>query len=61
MAGALAAPWGLLIADKGTARALWACPHLSEGLNIHDGMVTHKAVAEALRLRDVPACEALKA
>jgi alanine dehydrogenase len=55
------APWVLMIADKGVARALSAHPHLRDGLNIHDGMVTHKAVAEALRLPYVPASEALKA
>ena len=36
-------------------------PYLRYGLNIHDGEVTHKAVAEALELTYVPASEALKA
>jgi alanine dehydrogenase len=55
------APWVLIIADKGVGRALSEHPHLREGLNIHEGMVTHKAVAEALHLPYVPASEALKA
>ena len=55
------APWVLIIADKGVGRALSEHPHLREGLNIHERMVTHKAVAEALHLPYVPASEALKA
>jgi len=54
------APFVLAIADHGYARALMADPFLRDGLNIHDGQVTHKAVAEALRLPYVPASEALK-
>jgi alanine dehydrogenase len=54
------APFVLAIADKGYARALMSDPHLRDGLNIHDGQVTHKAVAEALDLPYVPASEALK-
>jgi alanine dehydrogenase len=54
------APFVLAIADKGYARALMADRYLRDGLNIHDGQVTHKAVAEALHLPYVPASEALK-
>jgi alanine dehydrogenase len=54
------APYVLAIADKGYARALMADVHLRDGLNIHDGLVTHKAVAGALNLPYVPASEALK-
>lgn len=54
------APYVLAIAEKGCARALMADPHLRDGLNIHDGQVTHTAVAEALGLPYVPASEALK-
>ncbi|MGH6865527.1 MAG: alanine dehydrogenase [Methyloceanibacter sp.] len=54
------APYVLAISDKGYARALMASPFLREGLNIHDGQVTHKAVAEALGLPYLPASEALK-
>jgi alanine dehydrogenase len=53
-------PFVLAIADKGYARALMADPCLRDGLNVHDGQVTHKAVAEALDLPYVPASEALK-
>jgi alanine dehydrogenase len=55
------APYVLTIADKGHARALSEHPYLRDGLNVHDGEVTHKAVAEALDLPYVPASEALKA
>ena len=53
-------PFVLELADKGCARALEDDPHLGDGLNIHDGMVTHRAVAEALELPYVPAEEALR-
>jgi len=55
------APYVLAIADQGCARVLSGSPYLRYGLNIHDGEVTHKAVAEALELPYVPASEALKA
>ena len=55
------APYVLAVADKGCTRALSESPYLRAGLNIHDGEVTHKAVAEALELPYVPASEALKA
>ena len=54
------APFVLAIADKGDARALMADPCLRDGLNIHDGHVTYKAVAEAFGMPYVPASEALK-
>ncbi len=54
-------PFVLELADKGCAQALASDQHLRDGLNIHDGMVTHRAVAEALELPYVPALEALKA
>lgn len=54
------APFVLKIADKGFAAALMGDQHLRDGLNIHDGAVTHKAVAEALDLPYLPASEALK-
>jgi alanine dehydrogenase len=41
-------------------RALSDDSHLADGLNIHAGMVTNKAVAEALNLSYVPAAEALE-
>jgi alanine dehydrogenase len=42
-------PFGLALADKGLA-AIAADPHLRDGLNVHAGKITHKAVAESLNL-----------
>ena len=42
-------PFVLALADKGWARALAADRHLRDGLNVHEGQITHRAVAEALR------------
>jgi alanine dehydrogenase len=44
-------PFGLAIADKGYKQALLDNPHLLNGLNIIDGKVTYKAVAEDLGYR----------
>jgi alanine dehydrogenase len=52
-------PFILAIADKGYQRALAEDPHLRAGLNIHEGRVTHKAVADALGLPHMPAEQAL--
>jgi alanine dehydrogenase len=41
-------PFALDLVTKGVKKALLEDPHLMNGLNIHDGKVTHKAVAEAL-------------
>ena len=43
-------PYALHLADKGAAAALQEDPHLRNGLNVHRGMITHQAVAEALGL-----------
>ncbi len=53
-------PFVLEIADGGYVRALMSDPYLREGLNIHAGHVTHKAVAEALAMTYVPASDSLK-
>jgi alanine dehydrogenase len=42
-------PFGLALADLGLA-AIAADPHLRNGLNVHAGRITHKAVAESLHL-----------
>ena len=42
-------PFGLALADKGLA-AIAADPHLRNGLNVHAGRITHKAVAESLNI-----------
>jgi alanine dehydrogenase len=53
-------PFVLALADAGLRRALAEDPHLRNGLNIHDGQVTHKAVANALKLPHVRAEAALR-
>ena len=40
-------PFVLALADKGYRRALAEDRHLMEGLNVHCGDVTYKAVADA--------------
>ncbi len=45
----------LALADKGFPRALIDDPHFQNGLNVHDGKVTCRAVADALRLPYTPA------
>lgn len=52
-------PFVLALADKGIAGALRANPHLMAGLNVHEGKVTHAAVAEALGLKHVEAAKAI--
>jgi alanine dehydrogenase len=47
-------PFVLALAAKGWRRAFQEDQHLAEGLNIHDGRVTHIAVAQALDLRHTP-------
>jgi alanine dehydrogenase len=51
-------PFVLTLADKGPARALAEDVHLAAGLNVHDGRITHPAVARALDLPCTPAAEA---
>jgi alanine dehydrogenase len=43
-------PFVLALANNGLRRALAEDPHLRAGLNVHEGQVTHKAVAGALKL-----------
>jgi alanine dehydrogenase len=52
-------PFTLALANKGHRVALGEDPHLKNGLNVADGKVTYKAVAEAHGLPFVPAEEAL--
>ena len=42
-------PFVLALADKGCRRALADDAHLRNGLNVHEGHVTHRAVAAALK------------
>ncbi len=53
-------PFVLDLADKGYRKALEDDPHLRDGLNVHKGVVTYKAVAEAQGHDFVPAEKALK-
>jgi alanine dehydrogenase len=43
-------PFALALADKGWRKAIAADPHLRNGLNVHEGKVTCRPVAEALGL-----------
>lgn len=53
-------PFVLALAEKGGRRALGEDPHLRNGLNIYEGHVTHRAVAEALKLRYTPPEQVLR-
>lgn len=52
-------PHALRIADMGWKGALAADPHLAEGLNVWNGKVTYKAVADDLGYDHVPVRDAL--
>jgi alanine dehydrogenase len=52
-------PFVLALAGKGWRQAMLDDPHLAQGLNIHDGLVTHPAVAQALGLRHTALHEVL--
>jgi alanine dehydrogenase len=41
-------PFGLALANKGPKQAMLDDPHLLNGLNVHKGVVTYKAVVDAL-------------
>jgi alanine dehydrogenase len=52
-------PFTLALADKGWQQALSDDPHLRDGLNVHDGKIICKPVADALQLPHTPAEETL--
>jgi alanine dehydrogenase len=52
-------PHALRMADMGWEAALRANPHLAEGLNVHAGKVTYKAVADELGYDYLPVAEAV--
>jgi len=52
-------PFTLALANKGYRRALADDKHLMDGLNVHEGHITYKAVATALKLKYGPAQQAL--
>src|SRR5215475_786222 len=47
-------PFAIALANKGWRQACHDDPHLRHGLNIHDGQVVYKAVAQALNLKYTP-------
>jgi alanine dehydrogenase len=47
-------PFAIALANKGWRQACHDDPHLRHGLNIHDGQVVYKAVAQALGLKYTP-------
>lgn len=53
-------PFGLALASSGL-KTMLADPHLRNGLNVHGGKVTYKAVADSLKLPYVPVEDALAA
>mgnify|MGYP001798024453 CR=1 FL=1 len=54
-------PYALELANKGWKQALSDSPNFLEGLNVCEGKITHKAVAEALNLEFNPAEASLAA
>ena len=52
-------PHALKIADLGWQEAMRRNPHLAAGLNVHDGQLTYRAVAEELGYDYVPVAEVL--
>jgi alanine dehydrogenase len=53
-------PFVLALADKGYRRALGQDEHLRRGLNVHEGKITYRAVADALKLPFTPPEAALR-
>ena len=53
-------PFVLELADEGARRALGEDPNLRNGLNVYEGLVTCRAVADALGLKYTPAEQALR-
>src|SRR5437660_2557685 len=53
-------PFVLALADEGFRRALGLDLHLPNGLNVYQGEITHRAVAEALNLKFTPPEAALR-
>jgi len=54
-------PFVIALADKGYRKALQDDRHLRNGLNVHQGRVTNRAVASALGFKYVDPVEALQA
>lgn len=54
-------PYGLDLADRGLEGAINANPALAKGVNVYDGRLTQKGVAEALSLEYTPLAVAMEA
>jgi len=54
-------PFTISLANKGYRQAMLDDPHLLNGLNVHAGQLTCRAVAEAHGQAYVPAAEVLQA
>ena len=54
-------PYGLELADRGLDGAIDANPALAKGVNVYDGRLTQKGVAEALGLEYTPLAVAMEA
>ena len=52
-------PHALKIAELGWKEAMRANPHLAAGLNVHNGRVTYRAVAQELDYEWLPTEDAL--
>jgi alanine dehydrogenase len=52
-------PFAVQLANKGAKAAMLGDEHLRNGLNVHAGKITYKAVAEDLGYEYVPAEKAL--
>jgi len=52
-------PFALALANKGAKQALFDDKHLGNGLNVHNGHVTYKAVCDALGYHYVSVADAL--
>ena len=52
-------PFAVQLADKGARQAMLDDEHLLNGLNVHNGKVTYKAVADVLGYDYVPSTKAL--
>jgi alanine dehydrogenase len=50
----------IALADKGWQKALIDDPNLREGLNVHRGRITYRAVADALGFAHTPATDVLR-
>jgi alanine dehydrogenase len=57
----LTPPFTLALADKGYRQALVDDPHPRNGLNVHFGTITHRAIAQDLGYAYPPAVKAIAA